>query len=155
LKFSEFGHIVFTANICLLFGAMISATTTNMMLRQMGYYLPVILLFAGCALVHSFSSYIGRVAFHGLMLMDNEASDVCNTPDAEGCAMKAELEISKTFKCENVLSEEKALDMYHRCSTQSNDGEGMPSIFDLMFPISHSKAPANDKKQKQAKRKNK
>jgi hypothetical protein len=150
LKFSEFGHLVFTANICVFFGAMISATTTNLILRQIGYYLPVLVLFAGCLLVHKFTSYIGRVAFHGLFLMDHEVPDVSNMPDADGSAVQAELEISNLFRHENVLSEEKALDVYHRCTAESNDGPDMPRIFDFVFPnrlSGRSKAPANDKKQ--------
>ena len=139
LKFSEMGIVVFVGNICCLFGGMIASTTTNSILRQVGYYIPFVFLFAGCGLVHNFTSYIGRVAFHGLLMTDEPPDDGVCDGEHQGVAQRAEHDLQTSFQCESLLEEQDVLDQYHRltnrgCAADASYSADVPNIFDFMFP---------------------
>jgi hypothetical protein len=145
LFFSEFGQILLVLNITLLLGAQVAATTSNQVWRMIGFYAPILFTLLGCRFVHTLSSYVGRVAYHGLLLMDDdpEAVGVTKEDDStiqkDGSAAKAEFEISKTFNKHNIHCEDSVLDVYRKAkATPDDDAVGM-SMFDDIFP--GSKAP--------------
>jgi len=143
LKFSELGVLNFVVNICVLFMGMIQASTTNLVLRQIGYYLPFAVLLLGSVMVNNFASYIGRVAFHGMLLTDEEVFETAQhlSRIQDGAAKKAECEMYHHLHRESILSDSQALDTYHISNTKSwepSDDDGSNSvtplsIFDLAF----------------------
>jgi len=143
LNFSELGVLIFVANICILFMGMIQASTTNLVLRQIGYYLPFTFLLLGSVMVNNFASYIGRVAFHGMLLTDEEVLETAQHLSSiqDGAAKKAECEMYHHLQQESILSDSQALDAYHMGNTKScepSDDDGSISvtplsIFDLAF----------------------
>jgi hypothetical protein len=156
--FSECGQTIFVVNIALLCGAMIAATTTSHMVRTLGYYLPIIVLFLGCKFVHNLTSYIGRVAYHGLLLMDTDAEPVMNRKEKgdssicedRGCAVQAEEEITKSFRRHKILCEDRVLDVYHSATTKPYEDPVVPgkSLFDFIFPNGKS-PPSSESAPKQ------
>jgi hypothetical protein len=70
---------------------------------MIGFYVPILFLFLGCKFVHTLSSYVCRVACHGLLLMDNDPEAIGITKEddfttqKDGGTVKVEFEISKTF----------------------------------------------------------
>jgi hypothetical protein len=131
----------------ILCGAMIAATTTNHIVREIGYYFPIIVLLLGCKLVHNLTSYIGRVAYHGLLLMDTDAETEMNKKEKgdssickdRGCAVQAEQEITKSFRRHNILCEDRVLDVYHSATTKPYEDPMGTRMFDFIFP--HTKSP--------------
>jgi hypothetical protein len=163
LAFSEIGMVLLTANICLLFSSMVAATTNDPIVLQLCYYMPVALIGLGCMIVHHFTSFIGRIAYHGLLLMDEDPQHVlaklkqqqeeqrCNGTTC-GSAKQAEADMADSFHHHNILCEARVLDVYHQSTTMLQEEENAddfhyPSLLDVIFPNkqpppSSSKPPA-------------
>jgi hypothetical protein len=112
-------NYLFVLNISLLLGATVASTTENPTIRQ----LPWILLCTSDAIarrknrfVHNVSSFIGRVAYHGLLLTDVDpggAVVVASSSPKTGCARDADCDLDKKFhRHNNIVSEDRVLDVY-------------------------------------------
>lgn len=156
ILFAELGAVLLTSNICLLFIGMVTSTTTDPIVRQCCYYMPTVLIALFSVMVHRFTSFIGRVAYHGLLLMDydpvptqSSATDNnksgngkdTHSKNFKGSALTAEAALAESFWHDNIRCERKVLDMYHEAthvSNASDHAEWYPSLFDVMFPSRQS-----------------
>lgn len=141
LAFAEVGSFLLTANICLLFSSMVAATTTDPIVLQICYYLPVGLMIVGYCIVHHFTSYIGRAAYHGLLLMDDDPDHLIQerqdgTYVAGSGAGLAETMLAGAFEKHHVFCENEALDFYYQtATTTSAQGDiAYPTLLDVIFP---------------------
>lgn len=140
LAFAELGSFLLSANICLLFSSMVAATTTNQIVLLTCYYLPVGLMLIGYKIVHHFTSYIGRVAYHGLLLMDDDPNQLIqerrdgNYVSGSGAA-SAEAMLSTAFQTHHVFCEKQALDYYYQSATTTSSQGHMayPTLLDVIF----------------------
>lgn len=55
MYFAELGVFLLNANICLLFSSMLAATTHDLVVLQLCYYMPIALIFLGCLVIHCLS----------------------------------------------------------------------------------------------------
>jgi hypothetical protein len=120
---------------------------------MIGFYVPILFLFLGCKFVHTLSSYVGRVAYHGLLLMDDDPEAVgitkedAFTTQKDGGAVKAKFEISKTFNKHNIHCEDSVFDVYRKAKATPNDDAVGMSMFNVISP--GSKLPPPRKQQKE------
>jgi hypothetical protein len=115
----ELGIGMTTLTICLLISALNCILWDDPIVRQIGFYLPALFAFWGYRMIVNFSSFVGRVAFHGLMLVDEEPDVVMQTSETAsgdaltGIAEKSEEEVNDNFWRHNLKHSKHVLDLYH------------------------------------------
>ena len=115
LLLTECGQFLFIVNTTILLGALVAATTKDHIVRKIGYIVPLFLAGAGWYWVQQLSSYVGRAAFHGLLLMDKDPHTAisqvgCKVEDKSTPAAEYEKNISRGFRQHNMVCEDSVID---------------------------------------------
>jgi hypothetical protein len=110
--FTQVGAVSFNLNVGILFSAMIWATSTEPLTRLLlGIVLPAIIVIPMIFVFMSLTSYVARVAYHGLLLSN-----------MDGLETSAREPISKEEKLIHTKAEESLCKSYYRnCVTDEED----------------------------------
>jgi hypothetical protein len=120
---TEIGLFSFILNVGALFSAQIHSMVTDVLvLRVLGVGFPIVIVMTSGFLVHQITSYMGRVAYHGMLLSDKVVvadqqteDDLDDDSSAESgrLARKAEELLCKSFyQTSKNMDEDKVLDLY-------------------------------------------
>jgi hypothetical protein len=122
------GAVAFNLNVALLFSAMIWATSTEPLTRLLlGIVLPAIIVIPMILVFMSLTSYVARVAYHGLLLSNTDGH----------LETSAREPISKEEKLIHTKAEESLCKSYYRnCVT---DEEDVLEYYCLQTKQGHSK----------------
>ena len=118
---TEMGENIFCINVSFLLAAIIASTTTNTIWRWLGFWAPLVFVLVVCKFFNYLATFIGRVAYHGMMLCDNNSilngeDGVCSQladTMSKGCAARAESKLRLGFRKGIVIGEDRVLDTYH------------------------------------------
>jgi hypothetical protein len=110
--FTQVGAVAFNLNVAILFSAMIWATSTEPLTRWLlGILLPAIVAIPMILVFVNLTSYVGRVAYHGLLLSNTD-----------GLETSAREPISKEENLTRTKAEESLCKSYYRnCVTDEED----------------------------------
>ena len=111
LRMGQTAAIGFVLDIGILFSCHVYATLTNTLAaRILGLAVPVLVVIPSAFVLHSFVSYVGRVAFHGILLPDSEIPETMK--NATGKASEAEEQLCRSFfRSREVSDDTKVLDL--------------------------------------------
>jgi hypothetical protein len=119
---SYIGIHVFIFNVGVLFSAQIFSMTTydQQGIRLLGFWVPAVIDVASMIFIHQVTSYMGRVAYHGMLMSDkvvDQTEDV-DSVESSGLARKAEELLCKSFyQTSETKDDDKVLDLYVTANT--------------------------------------
>ena len=122
-KLTEIGTICFILNVGVLFSAMIWSTSTNtLVLNLVGLLLPPVVILPTAFTLYHMVSFMGRVAYHGLLMADSDPNQTSagflreekeEKDDTYGdIARESEVELSTDFYQDETMDNDKVLDLY-------------------------------------------
>jgi hypothetical protein len=116
---SVVGFALFSIDLFLLLTACSLAVTNNWVVNGIVLGIVLMLFFAGFMMVHKITSFLGRVAYHGLLLTDQNpdpSAPLCGQPE-ESHFQKKELMLHRIFERHSILNESKAMNAYSHSSS--------------------------------------
>jgi hypothetical protein len=114
---TQIGLFSFILNVGVLFSAQIFSTATNpLVLRVLGCWFPAVIIIPSGFLAHQVTSYMGRVAYHGMLLSDKVAdkqTEDLDSAESGSLARKTEELLCKSFyQASETEDDDKVLDLY-------------------------------------------
>eukprot|EP00980_Cylindrotheca_fusiformis_P017352 scaffold5380_cov131-Cylindrotheca_fusiformis.AAC.29 len=117
---SVFGFALFSLDLFLMLAGASFAISSNAIVNGLILGIVLLLFVAGFMMVHKITSFLGRVAYHGLLLTNQkpDPSSIFNTSENVGETSKQKEEmLHRLFERYSILNESKAMDAYCRSSS--------------------------------------
>jgi len=113
-QMSMFGFALFALDLFLLLAGMSLATTDNWIVNGVALGVTLIVFVLGCIGCHKITSFLGRVTYHGMLMMPDDPSpstQLARKPE-DSHFKKREDMLHQKFERNSILNENKALDAY-------------------------------------------
>jgi hypothetical protein len=112
---SVVGFALFSIDLFLLLSATSMAITSSWVVNGTVLGVVLMLFFGGFMMVHKITSFLGRVAYHGLLMTDQNPDP--STQPEESHFQKKELMLHRLFERHSILNENKVMDAYSHSSS--------------------------------------
>lgn len=109
---SVFGFGLFALDLFLLLSGMSLATTDNWLVNGLVLGVTLLVFIGGCIAVTKITSFLGRVAYHGMLMTPQNPSQNARSGSGESYFKQREDMLHKAFERHSILDENRALDAY-------------------------------------------